>query len=240
MDNYKNFFNKKNFKSQGFSTLTAIMFALGIATLSVFVMKSGRLRTQQGIKLSADKDVEGALYMLSSYFSSSYHCNANLKDRGLAAVTYVASPLNEGVTIGPVIKKCTGASCNYASGTNSIRVDYSGIYVNTWSSDITGFPISGTTVSNLIPSRIRIVKAMLSIDTSYPYPASAGEYKPWTARLSLRFEKNLGQRRPDNTLVTSFVDRVIHFPVTLSSRTDPINSTTILGCPRSANSTVLP
>lgn len=221
-----------------------------VVGLSVVVMNYNRSTTKAGAKQSADIEVDFAINKLTALLNTSNHCNANFRDRNIAAVTYVpgtgpipANTETNGTVITGNLQTCPTSTCVFGAGVNAHAIDTA-----SWDGNITGFPMGaklGAAAGDFagVSSRIRILKAWVSIDaTSFPVPAKApsGDKRPWMARMKVKIEKNLMENDSAGTKVTTNEFRYIFFPVTLSSKENPIDTTVILGCPRVGNTTVLP
>lgn len=225
----------------GVSMITVMMAVMGIVALSLVVTHQSSLRRQQVNKSHADLDVDLAVNKISAELNAPQHCNAIFRNAGISSVAYVPksdSPPtleNTGPTIGTNLKTCSSSACTSTTGTNTYAVGGT-----SWLISATGFPAANTNVAVAQRvSRIRIKSANVSIDKS-PQPAPSGDPRPWTARLTLVFEKNMGRLKNDNTPLVTEEKRYVFFPVTLSSKSAPISSTTISGCPKSSANTYLP
>ena len=244
----------KSFKSivkneKGASLVTVIIATAAIVSLSVVLMQARRIQQKRDLKTTADNEVALAVNKLSAMLNSYSHCNAFLKNRGLIPPAFNPTadhtvPANNGLNLtltapNNFIKTCNASNCDYTTNSvNSFEINGT-----SWDSHLTGFPITGTE-SALRTSRVRIKNLYLSIDTTnypYPRPAPSGDSFPWTARLWIRFEKNLVQVKSGTSdKVTTFVDRTLYFPVTLASRSFPFTPAVVSGCPRSPNTTTIP
>lgn len=228
-------FFKKLLSQKGSALIYAMVGSLGVAGLALVLMQRAQLEKKIAVRYKADADVNEAVIQISALLLMPQHCNATLK--GLSVPT-VSTPVAVNA-----IRECTSGNCTSGSSYTVYRAVLNTTNMaavpaaDRWKTYYTKFP-GGSYASASGESSIRLVGASMYLVrvSNFNAPGAPGE-----VRIDLTFEKKtVGAQTGGNPAHKSNrVIKSVFVPVVTGYYTAPtsgVQSSTILGCPKSPTS----
>jgi hypothetical protein len=253
---------KKFLNERGSSLMMAMISAVIIGAMAIYMMQTKKTATQMQIKETSDRDVDRAAADLGSMLANPAHCNATFvgkplppSDSNPASATYKLSTSSLSLTTG--FNKCTAAYPGTCTGGTPVQKVLS-------FNDPNWKLFTDSTLESKDYARAKITTASYIIirpqtknsDTKW---APANKALPATLELTVQFTKLLG-RKSDGTellgvsrpykfelyvITGRFYDASTPDPspptgiVATSAHLNPEIATSIIGCARSPDSTIV-
>lgn len=239
----------KIFNQKGGALVMALAAALGLGALSLVFLQRTKIQNRINTKYQTDNDADVAVLNLTAHLLKPKNCTATFHGKAVPLIPDdTTANANNGTAIATGIYTCNAADCITAAG-RALTYPVMAKSNTNWTTAQTGFPGPGNSPS----SKIRLVGMKYWLNTNQTYytgPSAKGT--PAVLRVQLVFEKHLGYTNVphptiagqfDAVLKTSVVLRDIFVPVVRGtdrpSNPGYISSASILGCPRSPNSTIV-